>query len=262
MNFIINDFNIFYKKYGKGKNNIIILPGWGNNRETFNYMINFFKKDFTIYILDYPGFGNSTFPNRDLTLDDYTNLIIHFIKSKNIFNPIIIAHSFGGRIAINMEYKKEININKIILIDSAGIKPRKTLKQIIKQNTYKLLKKLKYILPKKYKEKYINKLIKIFGSNDFKNLNPNIRKTFINIVNNDLKNKLNKINCATLLIWGEKDIDTPLTDAYIMNNRIKDSGLVILKYASHFSYLEFPNYTNNIIYEFIKHDLKKETIKK
>lgn len=254
MNFIINDFNIYYEKYGLGKQNIIILPGWGDNRSTFKHIISFLEKYFTIYIIDYPGFGKSTFPNRDLTMDDYTNLIVNFMNVKDIKNPIIIAHSFGGRIAISLSGKKKIKLNKIILIDSAGIKPRKTFKQRLKQRAYKILKKIKYLLPKKCKEKYISFLIKIFGSNDFKNLNSNIRKTFINIVNADLKAYLKNILVPTLLIWGENDFDTPINDAYIMQKEIPDSGLVILEKASHFSYLDYPSYTNNIINEFIKED--------
>lgn len=255
MNFIINDFDIYYKKYGNGKTKIVILPGWGDNRQTFNYLINFLKPYFTIYILDYPGFGKSKFPNRDLTIEDYTNLIIDFMSFNNIENPIIIGHSFGGRIIISLAAKKKVKIKKIVLIDSAGIKPKKSFKQLVKQSIYKILKRIKYLLPKKYREKYISYLIKIFGSTDFKNLDQNIRKTFINIVNTDLKEKLKRIDPPCLLIWGEKDLDTPIQDAYKMDKDIPDSGLVIIEKASHFSYLDYPNYVNSIIYEFLKEDV-------
>lgn len=255
MNFIINDYDIYYEKYGNGQNTLLILPGWGDTRSTFKYIINYFKKYFTIYIIDYPGFGKSKFPNRDLTIDDYTNLIIDFMKVHNIKEPIIIAHSFGGRISINLVANKKVKINKLILIDAAGIKPKKTIKQLFRQTIYKLLKRIKYILPKKYRKKYLNYLINIFGSTDYKNLDQNIRKTFINIVNTDLKDYIKEINTDTLIIWGEKDIDTPLKDAYYMRKSIKDSGLIILKGAHHFSYLEAPSYVNTILHEFIKEDM-------
>lgn len=251
MNFIINDFNIYYEKYGSGKENILILPGWGDNRRTFDYLISCFKALFNIYIIDYPGFGKSNFPNKDLTMDDYVNLIIDFMKINNIENPIIIAHSFGGRIAIALSGKMNIKIKKIVLIDSAGIKPKKPFALKLKQSFYKILKKFKYILPKKYKDKYISFLIRLFGSSDFKNLDKNIRKTFINIVNTDLKDYLKYIKSPTLLIWGLDDYDTPIKDAYIMEKEIPDSGLVVLENASHFSYLDYPNYVHTIIAEFL-----------
>ena len=98
MYFKFNKINIYYEKYGNNEQSIIILPGWGNTRETFNNIINYFKDNYTIYILDYPGFGNSKPLNQELNIYDYAFIIKNFMKQNNINNPIIIAHSFGGRI--------------------------------------------------------------------------------------------------------------------------------------------------------------------
>jgi pimeloyl-ACP methyl ester carboxylesterase len=252
MNFIINDFNIYYEKYGNSKSNIIILPGWGDTRSTFNTLIETLKNCFTVYIIDYPGFGNSNFPNRDLSIYDYANLIRDFININDIENPIIIGHSFGGRIGIILTGLYKMQIKKMILIDSAGIKPRKKFKARCKQALYKFLKKIGVIFPKKTKDIYLNKLINMFGSNDFKNLNQNIRTTFIKVINEDLTKYLKDINTSTLLIWGEHDKDTPLDDGKIMNVKIEDSGLVIIPNSGHFPYLEYPYYISKIILEFLK----------
>jgi Predicted hydrolases or acyltransferases (alpha/beta hydrolase superfamily) len=252
MRFCINDFDIYYEKYGTGTTSIIILPGWGDTRPTFNKLINFLKEHFTVYILDYPGFGNSPFPNRDLTIYDYADLINNFIQTNNITNPIAIGHSFGGRIITLLNTVHKTRFKKIILIDSAGIKPKKGFTKLIKQTIYKALKKITYILPSNLKTKYSNKLISIFGSTDFKTISPNIRKSFINIVNTDLTKQIKNIKCDTLILWGENDNDTPLKDAYKFNKLINDSGLVIIKNSSHFPYLENPNYVHRIIFEFIK----------
>ena len=92
--------NFVYKKYGNNQKVLIILPGWGNTRNTFDYYINNLKDKFTIYIFDYPGFGESIFPNYSLTIEDYAKYIKDFIKKNNINNPYILCHSFGCRIAI------------------------------------------------------------------------------------------------------------------------------------------------------------------
>lgn len=252
MNFIINDFNIYYEKYGKGKSNIVILPGWGDTRSTFNSMIETLKNYFSVYIIDYPGFGNSCFPNRDLDIYDYANLIKDFITVNNIENPIIIGHSFGGRIGIILTGLYKMQIKKMILIDSAGIKPRKKLKTKFKQMLYKFLKKTSLVFPKKIRSIYLNKLINVFGSSDFKNLDQNIRTTFIKVINEDLTKYLKNISTSTLLIWGEYDKDTPLDDGKLMNIKIEDSGLVIIPNAGHFPYLEYPYYVTKIILEFLK----------
>lgn len=252
MNFMINDFNIYYEKYGQGKTNIIILPGWGETRNTFYHLVNILKEFYTVYVIDYPGFGNSIFPNRDLDIYDYANLIKDFITINSISSPIIIGHSFGGRIAILLAGLYKIEIKKMILMDAAGIKRKKSLKVRMRQFVYKALKKFSKILPKKIRKKYLNKLIQTFGSQDFKDLDENIRKTFIKVINEDLTKYLMEINIPTLLIWGENDPDTLVDDGKLMNSKIKDSGLIIIPNAGHFPYLEYPNYVNKIILEFLK----------
>lgn len=252
MYFNNKDVSIYYEKYGNNKNTILILPGWGNTRTTFTNIINFFKDNYTIYIIDYPGFGNSPIPEKELTIYDYTNLVRDFLDEMQIKNPIIIAHSFGGRIATLLTgYYKE-KIDKIIMIDAASIRPRKSIKVLIKQITYKVLKKLTYLLPRLKQEYYRQKLLKGFGSTDYQKLPSNMHKTFKNIVNENLIYYLKNIESETLLLWGKLDKDTPLKDGYKMNNLIKNSALIIFPKGNHFSYLQYPYLTNKIIFEFIK----------
>lgn len=246
-----DDYSIYYEKYGQKEKTILILPGWGDTRKTFAYLISKLQENFTIYIIDYPGFGNSPFPEKDLTIYDYTNIIRSFMYEKEITNPIIIAHSFGGRIATLLAgYYKE-KIDKLILIDTAGIKRRKKFKVWIKELTYKLLKKFKKILPPSQKEKYHKKLLQIFGSRDYTALPNNMNKTFQNIIKEDLKYYLPYIDVETLILWGEKDNDTPLKDGKLIQKKIKDSALIIYPKATHYSYLEQPNLTYKIIESFI-----------
>ena len=255
MKYIVKDFTIYYKKYGTSNKNILILPGWGDNRKTFNYLISILEKDYSIYILDYPGFGKSTFPNRDLNIHDYSFLINEFIKDKRIIIPTIIAHSFGGRIVIDLfKVKENLDIKNLILIDIAGIKPRKNIIKKLKEKTYKLLKKIGTILPKNIKNKYLETLIKIFGSSDYSKLNPNLRKTFINIVNYDQKDDIKYIDKDTLIIWGELDKDVPLKDGYFINKEIKNSGIVVVPKSGHFPYLDRAYYVNRVILEYLKND--------
>lgn len=251
MYFTYNNVKIYYEVYGNSKNTILILPGWGNTRNTFLNIINLLKDTYKIYIIDYPSFGNSPTPIHELTIYDYTELIYNFIKSNHINNPIIISHSFGGRISSILISKYKLKVNKLILIDVAGIK-RINIKLFIKTRIYKLLKKLTYLLPNKIQINIRNKLLNRFSSNDYKDI-PNImKKTFQNIIKEDLKDYYKKIDTETLIIWGDKDIDTPLKDGKYLNKVINNSGLIIYKNANHFSYLNYPYLTNRILRDYLK----------
>ena len=232
------DINLSYKKYGDGKEIIVILPGWGETRNTFLEMINILMIDYTVYIIDYPGFGDTPFPNHDLTMDDYTEMIIKFLNDLNITKPNIIAHSFGGRISILLASKYNIPIKNLILIDSAGIIPKMTLKKKFRLNLYKTLQSLANYLPKKIKYRFKTYLFNKSSSSDYQSLEENMRQTFKNIVNLDLTKYLSSINTNTLILWGEKDIDTPLKDGKLMHKKITNSELIIFPNCTHYCYLE------------------------
>lgn len=249
-----DSYSIHFEKYGTEKKKIVILPGWGNTRNTFDAMIYELKKKYTIYIMDYPGFGQSIFPDYDLTVYDYTNIIRDFIESEKIDNPIIIAHSFGGRIASLLAGYYKDKIDKLILIDSAGIKPKKNTIKIFKTFTYKFLKKLNFFLPKRKRNIYLKRLFRMFGSTDYKALDQHMLKTFRNIVNLDLKYYFKNIDVKTLILWGKKDKDTPIKDAYIIHKYIKNSKLHVFPDATHFSYLNYPTMTHQLILSFLDED--------
>ncbi len=250
MYFKSNGISIYYEKHGTGKNNILILPGWGNTRNTFYNIIKNLEKNSTIYILDYPGFGNSPILNKELNIYDYAFIINSFINKFNIETPSIIAHSFGGRITAILQGYYKLKLKKIILIDVAGIKRRKKLKVFLKEKLYKLLKKCTYLLPKIKQENYRQKLLLHFASTDYKSIPKSMQKTFQNIVNEDLKKFYKMINTETLIIWGENDLDTPLKDGLLIKKLIKNSEIIVYKKSGHFSYLDYPILTNKIINSF------------
>src|SRR5699024_1112950 len=156
LNMTINykDINLSYQKYGDSKDVIVILPGWGETRNTFLEMINILKIVYTVYIIDYPVFVETIFSNYNLIMNYYKLMIIKFINDLKKSNPNIVNHSFGGKNDILLTYKYNVYNNNLILIDSAGIKPKMTLKKKFRLKLYKTLQTLADYLPTKFKHKF------------------------------------------------------------------------------------------------------------
>lgn len=230
-----------YKKSGEGKN-IILLHGWGCDLHIFDNLHNLLKQHFTVYSIDLPGFGKTDQPQTAWTIEDYAEFVEKFIELNSIDSPILFGHSFGGRISIVIGSRMQLN--KIVLIGSAGIKPHRGMKYYLKVYIFKAGKHVLNLIRKN--DQLLNKWRKIFGSSDYKNTSGIMQKVFVNVVNQDLKNYMPKINVPTLLIWGENDTATPVKDARIMEKLIPNSGLVILKNCGHYCFLE-KNYEFNII---------------
>lgn len=221
---------------------VLFLHGWGACKENFIPSINLLQEKYKCIAIDLPGFGESEIIERSYNVDDYVNRVVEFIESKKIKKIILVGHSFGGRIIIKLNNKNDLNfeIVKNIFIDSAGIKPKKTLKQKLNEKTFKFLKKCVKFLPidENKKNKLIDDMKSKKGSADYRNASPIMRETLVKTVNEDLIDYLRNIKAESLLIWGENDTATPLSDGKIFEKEIKNSGLVILKGCGHFSFAE------------------------
>lgn len=255
MNIKIDELNINYEISGEGKQPVILLHGWLCSLETMKPIAQALEKNFKVYNIDLPGFGKSDMLQRPFNTNDFGNFLNSFIKEMKIEKPILIGHSNGGRTIINYAGRKLGNSKKIVLIDSAGIKPKRKISYYIKVYTFKLLKKFLTIFPdvemfNNIRERVLGK----FGSSDYKNSSEVLRKTMSTIINEDQTEILKNINVPTLLLWGENDEDTPLTDGKIMEKNIKDSALITIKNAGHFSYLDSLNESTEIIKSFLKEE--------
>ena len=113
----IKDVNINFIQYGnkKGKN-VVLLHGWGQNISMMDPIGKRLEKDFHITNIDLPGFGNSSEPTYGYTIYDYYEVIDELLTKLKIDNPILIGHSFGGRIAIVYAAKKKVD--KLVLLSS------------------------------------------------------------------------------------------------------------------------------------------------
>ena len=202
-----------------------------------------------------PGFGESEETPTSWNTDNYVSFINEFIKKQNIKELDLIGHSNGGRIIIKLASKENLNfkINKIVLIGSAGIVHKKSLKLKIKIYSFKFCKKIVQLkIIKRFFPNLLNKLKNKFGSEDYKNASQILKQSLVKLINEDLKDCMTKIKVPTLLIWGEKDTATPLSDAKIMEKLIPDAGLVTIKNCTHYVFLENPYYVNIIIETFLK----------
>jgi len=247
--FTYDALQINYERFGSG-NPILFLHGWGTNLESFSCLSEPLGKSNDVIAIDFPGFGKSTEPKTPWNLDDYTKMTLAFIKHLNLQKPTLIGHSFGGRVSIKL--CEHIELEKIILINSAGIKPKRKSGYFLRVYGYKIFKTvaslplLRFIL-KEPLEAYRE----IYSSSDYKQATPIMKQVLTKVVGEDLRDRLKTIEVPVLLIWGDQDTSTPLQDAKLMEQMIPNAGLVVFEGAGHFSYQEQPSRTLTIIRTFL-----------
>lgn len=239
--FSYQDIKINYIRYGKGKDTIVLLHGWGQNIEMMKMVSDPFIDDYDIVIIDLPGHGKSEEPKTIYSLYDFVDCVKKLLDSLKIKNPILIGHSFGGK--ISLLYASMYDVKKLILFGS----PFKKEIQKLSLKT-KMLKTAKKIPGLNKLEGFAKKHI---GSTDYRNASPLMRQILVEHVNLDITEEVKKIKCPTLILWGTLDQEVPVERAYELENLISDAGVVIYEGCTHYAYLERLGQTINVLKSFI-----------
>ena len=250
----IDGVKLHYEVFGSGKP-LLLLHGWGGCVNSMAPIWKYFQTQYQVLALDFPGQKNeSSNPPFPWGVPEYANLVMHMMEQLNIKNPDVIAHSFGGRVAILLASQNPGLFHKMVLVDAAGVKLKQTVIQSLRKTFYQWGKHwIKITSTSHSYEEKIKSYREKHSSPDFKAIDSELMKqSFCKIVSLDLTNQLKNIQNSTLLIWGENDQDTPLAMAKMMEKNIPDAGLVVLKNAGHFSYLDAPNDFNKIVDTFLK----------
>ena len=230
--FSTNGVNIHYTVAGEGVA-VVLMHGWGCNTTTLASIENQLTPYFKVINIDFPGFGKSEEPLTVWGVEDYTVALESLLRAEGVNNPIMLGHSFGGRVGI--VYASRNDVRKLILVDAAGVKPRRSLK---------------------YYYKVLNRYRGKVGSSDYKQASSKMRAIMSRVVNEDLCHLMPKIKAPTLLIWGENDTATPISDAKKMESLIPDAGLVSFAGVGHYSFLENPHGFSAVLQSFLSKDKK------
>ncbi len=246
----VNGIKISYKDEGEGKT-VLLLHGWGANKESLDLIFSYLKSSFRVISVDLPGFGKSGEPERVWNAKDYSDFLKEFLKETETEPFCALGHSNGGRVLIKAS-SDWFNPEKLILVDSAGLKLHHSPIYYIKVYSYKLGKKI-LKLPLFDKTNLYQKLIKKAGSEDYRNSSAVMKGTMSALLAEDMAKLLPEIKAETLLIWGEKDTATPLWQGRKMERLIKGSGLVLIKDGGHFSFIDNPRKALSAIGYFLNH---------
>lgn len=245
--------NIRFSWYRTGSEQgkpLLILHGWGSNSGVMQPLAEKLSDIRTAYLIDLPGFGNSPEPDVPWSVDDYADAVKRFVMEQfqdSAQKIDLLVHSFGGRVAIKLLTDSEFSgrLDRIIFTGAAGLKPDRKPGYYIRKFTAKTLKLPFLILPEPLKSRSLNKLRKSglwkkLGSADYQQLSGVMRETFVKTVTEYLDSLLPRIEHEILLIWGEDDTATPISQGERMDQLLKRSALVRLKNAGHYSFLDQP----------------------
>ncbi len=249
---IVNERLLHYyhmDSIGDRKGVLVFLHGWGSNSTLwFSSSLKFAEVGYELYFLDLPGFGKSQLPNKPFQLQDFANCIVEFIKKMEIQNPVLLGHSFGGKIAVRIASKKSIPLSGVVLIDSSGL-PHTSF---VTQTKIGIAKTVKPLMDLPFMKGVRSNLLRLSGSDDYTAF-PELRETFVNIIREHIEFDLPKIEDKTLIVWGGDDENsyTPVNDVSVFQHLIPHAEAHIIQNAGHYCFLDNPTEFYETVLEFI-----------
>jgi pimeloyl-ACP methyl ester carboxylesterase len=243
-----------YLEAGEGRP-IVLLHGWGGRIESWGVIPAVLAERFRVVALDLPGFGETVGPERPWGPSDYADFVAHFLRERGLGPVTLVGHSHGGRTAISLAARHPELLDKLVLVDSAGIVPRRGPRYYLRVYAVKAARGILALAPlAPIRSRAMEAVYRAVGSADYNAaMDPILRATLVRCVNEDLRRLLPAMKVPTLLVWGSADLDTPLADGKLMERLIPDAGLVVFEGAGHFAYLDRPDRFCRVLTHFVEH---------
>jgi pimeloyl-ACP methyl ester carboxylesterase len=218
---------------------IVVLHGWGAHIEAIAPILATLEGAPDLIALDLPGFGDSEPPPEAWDVDAYAGFMIDFLEHLDVPRAHLIGHSHGGRVSIAIAADRPERVGRLLLVDSAGLRPKRGWRyrrRVAVAKLGRVLAKVGGATGRRLQERMRARV----ASRDYLEASEAMRGTFRAVVAADLSDRLPRISAPTLLVWGDRDEDTPLWMAHRMEELIPDAGLVVLEGAGHYSYADAP----------------------
>lgn len=217
--------NCSFLQRGEGKD-LVMLHGYLASKESFYPLIDYFSRFYRVTAPDFPGMGASDALTEPYSVSDYADWTERFLAERGIVFPNVIAHSFGGRVAIKLLSRGEI-FDRTVLTGCAGIVPKRGPVYRLKVKTYRAVRAVAPAFAERH-----------FGSRDYRGLSPVMKESFKKIVSEDLRQDAAKITRPLLFLNGSEDRETPLSSVRLLHDAAKGSRLSVLEGCGHFAYLD------------------------
>jgi pimeloyl-ACP methyl ester carboxylesterase len=249
----VGDLDTHFSVSGEGRP-VVLLHGWGTSAESLGPIAKALEDRFQVYALDLPGFGWTPAAATTWGTWEYASYVEAFMDRVGIPVAGLVGHSFGGRIALALAARWPERVRNLVLVASAGIRPRRGLLYHVKVGVAKLAKPL-FSLPLwgRLGERIVAGIYGRIGSRDYRNAGP-MRATLVKVVAEDLRGILSSIRVPTLIIWGDRDQEVPFSSMQIMARGIQGSRLEVLEGAGHFPFVDSPDRFGRLVKDFLCRD--------
>lgn len=222
---------------GDGRPAVLFLHGWGGDRNSLWCLAEPVSRHRLTVAPSLPGFGRTPEPAAAWGTFDYADGVAALVETCDLGPVDIVAHSFGGRVALALAARRPELVRRMVLVASAGLRRKRRWKAKMKIAASVLLGWAAHTSPPVLQKRFASVREKL-GSPDWRAASQRMRQVLVRMVNEDLSALCSSVTAPTLLIWGDCDTETPLEMGRRLAKALPQSELIVIPGAGHFPFLE------------------------
>ena len=234
-----------------------------------------FARDHRVIAVDLPGFGQSETPEDGVSIAGWARWLDRLCDVLEIEAATFVGNSMGGFICAELAISFPRRVERLVLVTAAGL----TVEHQRDERLLRLIEATENVLqvllartlassealarrprgrralmwavaahPERLSAPLVLEQLHGVGT-------PGFVPALDALTSYPIRERLSKILCPTLIVWGEKDRLVPLRDAYEFQRLIADSRLIVYEDTGHVPMLERPERFNRDLRTFLGEDL-------
>lgn len=216
---------------------LVWLHGWGQSRHALKPLAQRFAVGASCLLVDLPGFGEAPLPPPDWGTPQYGEMLAEWLGSLGgNAKTVLVCHSFGGRVALRLAAAHPALVDGLVLIAGAGLRRRRTFASRMRAFSLRLVIRGARLVDELIQSRLADRLRERVGSADYRRAGA-LRGVLVRVVNEDLTEKARRVRCPTLLVYGERDDQTPPEFGARFKALIPAAELIVLPGFDHYSIL-------------------------
>ena len=236
-------------------------PNWLEN-------IPYFAREHRVIAPDLPGFGDSSMPDWELSVEAYGSFIFDFCDALGVEQCTIVGNSMGGFIAADTTVREPSRFEKLVLVSAAGISHARMRRQPVevaarvgiatapltlrifdrglrRPGIRRALFGGLFYYPNRLRTEL---LWECFEHGQGR---PGMLPAVRGLIGYDILDRLEDVEVPTLIVWGRNDHVVPPSDAVGYGRRLRNSRTVIFDKTGHLPMAERPVRFNRVLETFL-----------
>lgn len=218
---------------------VVLVHGWGASASTFRVLLEGSRTPRRLLAVDLPGFGDSPLGGGGWTTERYAELLTAWLERRAPGRPSLLGHSYGGAVGLRLAAADQVD--RLLLCAASGIRPDAAAPPDARVRRYRRLRRIAGWLPDPLATSAREALAQRFGSADYRAATPELRRTLVAAVREDLSPVARQVAVPTLVVWGSADSELPChPHAERLHSLIPAAELVVFEGSGHFPFLDQP----------------------